>query len=169
MGAHDHEGAAACANGEEPAVGRAIFLRHATRRRGFLTASLIGGLLVGVAYRALLDIDPPDWANYVRSGLHGVGIGLTVWAVQVGFASGARSRPGAALRRLPLAGEVVVRAIVMTAALIVVGMSLQFLLYAEPYQLHWLTRTGRRSICFGSSRSDLRFPWSSERCTKPGG
>ena len=59
----------------------------------------------------------------------------------MGFASGDRSPLGAALRRLPLAGEIVVRAVVMTAALIIVGMSLQFLLYAEPYQLHWLTRT----------------------------
>ncbi|HUI20885.1 MAG TPA: hypothetical protein VLZ74_07550 [Methylocella sp.] len=45
------------------------------------------------------------------------------------------ARLGAALRRLPLAGEVVVRALVMTAALIVVGFSLQFPLYALPFQL----------------------------------
>jgi class 3 adenylate cyclase len=141
MASRDHQGAAARANAGGRSASRSIFLRQASRRAGFLTTSLIGGLLIGVAYRALLDTDPPDWANYVRSGLHGVGIGLTVWTVQVGFASGDRSPLGAALRRLPLAGEIVVRAVVMTAALIIVGMSLQFLLYAEPYQLHWLTRT----------------------------
>lgn len=42
---------------------------------------------------------------------------MTIWPVQTGFAS----RVGSALRRLPLAGEVVVRALVMTAALIIVG------------------------------------------------
>ena len=107
-----------------------------------MAAALVAGFAVGVAYRATFD--PPDertLANFLRSGFHGVGLALIVWTVQIGFASGARSRLGAALRRLPLAGEVVVRALVMTAALIVVGFSLQFVLYAEPYRLEWLTRT----------------------------
>ena len=57
------------------------------------------------------------------------------------FAAGARSRLGLALKRLPIAAEVVVRALVMTAALIVVSLTLQFLLYSEPYRLDWLTRS----------------------------
>ena len=64
---------------------------------------------------------------------------MTGWTVQTVFAAGARSHLGAALRRLPLAGELLVRALVMTAALIVVGVSLQPVLYAEPYRLHWFT------------------------------
>ena len=54
---------------------------------------------------------------------------MAVLAVQMGFASGARSRLGSALRRLPLAGELVVRAVVMAAVVIVVSLTLQFLLY----------------------------------------
>ena len=65
---------------------------------------------------------------------------MAVLAVQVGFASGARSRLGSALRRLPLAAEVVVRALVMATVLVVVGLTLQFLLYWGPYRLDWLTR-----------------------------
>ncbi len=65
---------------------------------------------------------------------------MAVFAVHVGFASGARSRLGSALRRLPLAAEVVVRALVMVTVLILVGLTLQFLLYWEPYRLSWLTR-----------------------------
>ncbi len=125
----------------ERTIGRSIFLRQAARRTGFIAASVLGGFAVGVAYRVLFD-EPAErtLANFIRSGFHGAGIALTVWAVQTGFASGARSRLGSALRRLPLAAEVVVRALAMTAALIVVGLSLQFLLYAAPYHRQWLTR-----------------------------
>jgi hypothetical protein len=51
----------------------------------------------------------------------------------------ARSSFGAALGRLPVAGEVVVRALVMTAALTTAAISLQLVLYAEPFHLRWFT------------------------------
>lgn len=140
MASRDHEAAHFGGDVSGRPVGRSMFLRQASRRVGLLTASLIGGLLFGLAYRALIDTDPPYWANYVRSGLHGVGIGLTAWTVQTAFAAGARSRFGAALRRLPLAGEILVRAIVTTAALVIAGVSLQLLIYVEPYRLYWLSR-----------------------------
>ena len=65
---------------------------------------------------------------------------MTVWLVQIGFVATARSRCGAALRRVPLAAEVLVKSLVMTAALLAVGLTLQAVLYAEPYRLRWLTR-----------------------------
>ncbi len=130
------------AGAAEPGIGRSIFLRQAARQRGFLVASVVGGFAVGVAYRVLFDpAAEGTFANFLRSGIHFAGLALIVLTVQTGFASGARSRLGAALRRLPLAGEVVVRALVLTAALIVVGFSTQIALYAEPYRLNWLTRT----------------------------
>ena len=43
---------------------------------------------------------------------------MAVLAVQIGFASGAQYRLGSTLRRLPLPGELVVRAVVMAAAVI---------------------------------------------------
>jgi hypothetical protein len=142
----DHEsgaqGPARPGGAAEPRIARSIFLRQAARQSGFLAASLVGGFAVGVVYRILFDpAGEATFANFLRSGIHFAGLALVVWIVQTGFASGARSRVGAALRRLPLAGEVVVRALVLTAALIVVGLSTQIALYAEPYRLDWLTRT----------------------------
>jgi class 3 adenylate cyclase len=145
MLSHDHEGVAAApparAKDVERGFGRSNFLREAVRRTGPLAVSLPIGFAVGVAYRALFDLaDGPSPGLFARSGIHGAGLVLTIWVVQTGFASGARSRVGLLLRRLPLAGEVVARALVMTAALLIVGVVLQFLLYAEPYHLRWLTR-----------------------------
>jgi hypothetical protein len=122
--------------GSEPST----FMRYAARRLTLLTAFVIVGFLLGIVARFLID-DPAsrDVANYVRSGLHGSGIALTAWAAQTAFAAIARSRLGAALQRLPILGEIVVRSVVMTAPLIVVGVALQLMLHAEPLRLHWLT------------------------------
>ena len=64
---------------------------------------------------------------------------IMMFGAMMGFASGARSRLGSALRRFPLAGELVVRAAVMAAVVIVVSLTLQFLLYWQRYHLDWLT------------------------------
>ena len=132
--------AAPGASGARRGFGRSGFLRHATRRPGFLAASLITGFVVGLAYRAIFDpAAEQGLTDFLRSGLEGAGLAMAVVAVQTGFASGARSRLGSTLRRLPLAGELVVRAVVMAAVVIVVSLTLQFLLYWEPYHLDWLT------------------------------
>jgi hypothetical protein len=80
-----------------------------------------------------------DLANYLRSGFHGAGLGLAVWAVQTAFAASARSSFGAALRRLPVGGEILIRSLAMTAVLVSVGVFLQFVLYTEPLGLRWFT------------------------------
>lgn len=116
------------------------FVHHVFRHRRLLLALLVCGFTVGIAYRLMLDpLDERSFANFLRSGLHGIGIALAAWAVQTGFAAITRSSSGAALRRLPVAGEVLVRSLVMAAALVVVGVALQFALYTEPLGLHWLT------------------------------
>lgn len=138
-------------------TGRSTFLRYATRRRGLLVASLIVGFIVGLAYRAFLDEpDSRSVANFLRSGFHGVCIAWAGWAVQTGFASGDRSRLGAALRRLPLAGELVIRALVMTAAIVVVGVALEVALYADPrdplfspWLMTWMPVTLPRIVAMG--------------------
>jgi class 3 adenylate cyclase len=96
------------------------------------------GFAGGIAFRALID-DPAerDVANFVRSGLHGGGVALAGWLVQIGFASNARSSLGAALRRSPVWAEVLFRSVVMTVTLIIVTVVLQLALYAEPYRLRW--------------------------------
>jgi adenylate cyclase len=141
--------------------GRSALLRGAVRRPGFLAASLLIGFVAGLAYRSVFDEpDSRDLANYLRSAVHGAGIAWAGWAVQTGFASSARSGLGAALRRLPLAGEVVIRALVMTAALILTGLTLQLLLYPEVSQLpffmrEWAPVTLPRILAIGFSISLL--------------
>jgi class 3 adenylate cyclase len=120
-------------------TGRSLFLRYATRRRGLLVASLLTGFVLGLAYRALIDEpDSRNMANFLRSGFDGLCIAWAGWAVQTGFASGDRSRLGAALRRLPLAGELVVRALVMTAAIVIVSVALEVALYANTLFPRWV-------------------------------
>ncbi len=137
----DHEikarGPAKLAGAAESAIGRSVFRRIAARQSGVLVGYLLAGFVGGLAYRLLHD-EPAerDLANFLRSGLHGVGLFLTVWAVQA--ATGARSPLGAALRRLPLAADVILRALAMTAALTVVGASLQLVLYRSVGE-SWLT------------------------------
>ncbi len=125
----------------QPPKRRSIFVQQAVQRSGLLVAFLIAGFGVGIAYRVLFNAPAEaTLANFARSGIHGAGVGLTVWLIQVGFVSIARSRAGAALRRLPLAAEVLAKSLIMTAALLAVGLALQALLYEEPYGLRWLTR-----------------------------
>ena len=126
---------------EAHGFGRSNFLRQAARQTGPLIASSLIGFAVGVAYRFLFDpAVERQLAFFLRSGLQGAGVALAVFAVQRGFASGARSRFGSTLRRLPVAGEVVVRTVLMSAVVIVVSLTLQFLFYWEPYHLNWLTQ-----------------------------
>src|SRR3984957_11008151 len=95
------------------------------------------GLAAGLAYRALFDpAGENNLANFLRSAAHGGSVGLTAWAVQTVFDSRIRSRLGAALSQLPLAAEIAIRALAMTA----VGILLQFILFAAPLRLHWLTQ-----------------------------
>jgi class 3 adenylate cyclase len=155
MGSGGQKGWAAESDAEERGVLRARIQRIAERHRRLLAASALLGFAIGVGYRLL--IDPPyerDFGNFLRSGMQGVAIALTVLAAQAGFASVARTRMGATLRRLPLAAEVLVRAVVMAALLIVVGLTMQFALYSERYPLggisrFWLTVTLPRVVLIG--------------------
>lgn len=110
------------------------------QRFGAVSAILVIGFLVGVGLRwSIDDASERDLANYVRSGLHGSGIAFAGWVVQRSFAAKAHSSLGAALRRLPVLAEVLVRSLVMTVVIVVVGISLQVVLYAEPFRLRWFT------------------------------
>ena len=108
---------------DEDATGRSRFLRYATRRRGFLVASLLVGFVVGVAYRAVLDeADLRSVANYLRSGFDGLCIAWAAWAVRLdSLCGGPRFCLAAALRRLPLAAELGDPGPAMTAVIVVVS------------------------------------------------
>jgi len=140
MSSREEDGTVSSFDTPERPSSHAIFMRYAARRRGGLAAVLIIGFTAGIAYRLLIDpAGERDLANYLRSGLHGAGLGLAVWAVQAAFAASARSSFGAALRRLPVGGEILIRSLVMTAVLVTVGVFLQFVLYAQPLGLRWFT------------------------------
>jgi hypothetical protein len=121
-------------------IGSSI-LRRAARQPRIVVAAVAAGFIFGVAYRAAFNpVVERNLANYILNGIHGIGLALAILAVQTAFASGAQSSLGAALRRLPRAGELFVRTFATTAALVVIGLALQFVLYAEPQHLAWLTR-----------------------------
>jgi class 3 adenylate cyclase len=110
------------------------------QRFGPASVILVVGFIVGVGLRLFIDdAAERDLANYVRSGLHGSGIAFAGWLVQGSFAAKAHSSVGAALRRMPLLAEVLIRSLVMTVVIVIVGLSLQIALYAESLGLHWLT------------------------------
>src|ERR1700730_16055715 len=71
------------------------------------------GLAFGALYRYLFDPpDEADLANYLRSSLHGAGVTLAAWAVQLYFTS----RSSAWVRRWPLVVELVIRSVAMALA-----------------------------------------------------
>jgi class 3 adenylate cyclase len=75
---------------------------------------------------------------YIRSCLHAIGLTFSGWAVHLTFAAVPQSRLAARLRRLPLAAELAVKALVMTSVLTIVAVSLQLALYPSPLSQYWL-------------------------------
>jgi class 3 adenylate cyclase len=93
------------------------------------------GLVFGVFYRHLFD--PPEeaeLANYLRSSLHGAGVTLTAWAVQLHFTS----RSSAWVRRWPLVVELVIRSVVMAVAVATVTVVGEAVIYPYGVGRHWL-------------------------------
>jgi len=142
----------------EPRAGsprRSRFMRYVTQRPRYLVTLLALGFAVGVAYRYhFSSASERTLSFYLSSGVHGMGIALAAWAVQTGFNSSARTPFGEFLRRLPVAAEVLIRSLVMTAVLIVVGVGLQFVIYAGPlglswFTVHWFTVTLPRIVAIG--------------------
>src|SRR5215469_3669290 len=120
-----------------PPLGLAV-LRYARRHLGFLGGLLITALAVGIAYR--YSFNPPEERTlpyYIRSCLHAIGLTLSGWAVHLTFAAIPQSL-AARLRRLPLAAELAVKALVMTSVLTIVAVSLQLALYPSPLSQYWL-------------------------------
>jgi len=94
----------------------------------------LGGLFAGIAYRLLSD-DPSaaTAANFLRSGIHGMGLALAGLAVHVYFTT--RSEW---LRRWPLIAEVALRSAAMAIVLATVAVGLQVALYGGGIETAWL-------------------------------
>ena len=123
MGSRDYQREEVSASGGDSDIpARSHFLRQAARQDpAFLIASLLAGLAVRVAYRFLFDpAAERDPANFFAAGYRARESPWPSSPSRWGLRPGARSRLGSALRRLPLAGELVVRAVVMASAVVIV-------------------------------------------------
>jgi class 3 adenylate cyclase len=113
-------------------------IRYAGRHLKFLAGLLIAAVAIGVAYRYLFDrLEERTVPFYIRSCIHAMGVTFAGWAVHLTFAA-PRSRLGSVLRRLPLSVEFMIKALTMTAALTIVTVGLQFVLYPFPVSQRWL-------------------------------
>jgi hypothetical protein len=93
------------------------------------------GLLAGGIYRYFVD-DPSEatLANYVRSGLHGMGVALSGWAVHIYFTSHSIKW----VTKWPLAVELLIKSVVMAVVVAAVAMGLQAVLYGRQIETAWL-------------------------------
>jgi adenylate cyclase len=93
------------------------------------------GLLAGCAYRHFAD-NPEEatLANYLRSGIHGMGLALSGWAVHLYFTS----RSSEWVRRWPLIVEIAAQSVVMAIVVATVAMILQAALYGNRIEAAWL-------------------------------
>jgi adenylate cyclase len=93
------------------------------------------GLVFGALYRYLFDHpDEAELANYLRSSLHGAGITLSGWAVQLYFTSAG----SAWVRRWPLVVELIIRSVAMAVVVATVTVVLEAVLYRHGVDDHWL-------------------------------
>jgi len=92
------------------------------------------GLLAGCAVRYFIDKpDEATLANYLRSGIHGVGLTFSGWAVHLYFTS----RSSEWLRRWPLFVEIIVQSVVMAMVVASVAVALQAALYGHRTAASW--------------------------------
>jgi class 3 adenylate cyclase len=106
----------------------------------------VGGLLAGMAFRYLADIALEGTAaNYLRSGLHGMGVALAGWAVHLYFTSG-RS---AWVSRWPLLVDLAVRSATMAVVIAVAALGLQAMLYGQRIEATWLNASIPRVVALG--------------------
>jgi class 3 adenylate cyclase len=140
--------------GRSAAAARPAIIRYAGRHLGFLAVLLIAGVAFGVAYRYLFDpLDEQTVPYYIRSCIHAMGLTFAGWSVHLTLAAVPRSRLGGVLRRLPLSAEFIIKALTMTAALTIVAVGLQFVLYPSPWSRHWLADELPRIVVIGLSVS----------------
>jgi class 3 adenylate cyclase len=140
--------------GRSAPAARPAILRYAGRHLGFLAGLLIAAVAFGVAYRYLFDpLDERRVPFYIRSCIHAIGLAFAGWSVHLTFAAVPQSRLGGVLRRLPLSAEFVIKALTMTAALTVVAVGLQFVLYPFPVSQRWLADELPRIVVIGFSAS----------------
>src|SRR6266487_174244 len=95
----------------------------------------VTGFLSGLAYRYLFYLPiEASVLNYLRSGLHAMGITLAGWGVHLYFTS----RRSAWVSRWPLLTDLAVRSATMALAIAMAILGLQVVLYGQWLEGHWL-------------------------------
>jgi class 3 adenylate cyclase len=95
----------------------------------------VTGFLSGVAYRYFFDLPiEASVPNYLRSGLHAMGITLAGWGAHRYFTS----RRSAWVSRWPLLTDLALRSATMALAIAVAILGLQVVLYGQRIEGHWL-------------------------------
>ncbi|NOJ44283.1 adenylate/guanylate cyclase domain-containing protein [Bradyrhizobium australiense] len=93
------------------------------------------GMLFGMTLRYLLDSPlEATVANYLRSGLHGMGVALAGWATHLYFAS----RRSDWISRWPLLMDLAVRSAATAVVIALAVLSLEPLLYWHRIEAYWL-------------------------------
>lgn len=105
-----------------------------------------GGMLLGMTLRYLLD-DPVETtaANYIRSGLHGMGVTLAGWATHLYFVS----RRSEWISRWPLLLDLAVRSATIAVVVALVVLGLEPLLYWHWIEASWLVDKFPRIVATG--------------------
>lgn len=106
-----------------------------SRHRGLALFLAAAAFAIGLAYRHVVD-DPSDRSavNYLRSGAHGLGIGLAGWIGHFVFAAHLRRR----LRQAHLLVELAARAGVMALFIALAAVAFQAALYGPTLEARWL-------------------------------
>jgi class 3 adenylate cyclase len=113
--------------------------------RPFIVIALFG-LLAGFGYRYFLDPSAGATAeNYLRSGVHGMGVALAGWAVHDYFTS----RSSAWVNRWPLLADLAIRSAAMALVVAAVALGLQAVLYAQRIEVTWLYTDFPRIVALG--------------------
>ena len=106
--------------------------------RRALTPTIIvalGGLLMGMGFRYLIDLPiEASVPNYLRSGIHGMGVTLAGWAVHLFFTS----RRSEWVSRWPLLTDLAIRSATMALAIALAVLGLQAALYGRRTSQTWL-------------------------------
>jgi adenylate cyclase len=112
----------------------------------------LGGLLGGMAYRYFADLSiEATLSNYLRSGVHGMGVTLAGWAVHLYFTS----RRSAWVSKWPLLTDLALRSATMAIVVAVSALGLQAALYGQRIETSLLTDSFPRIVALGFFASML--------------
>jgi adenylate cyclase len=121
----------------------------------------VNGFLAGVAYRYFFDLPiEASVTNYLRSGLHGVGMTLAGWGVHLYFTS----RRSEWIHKWPLLIDLAVRSATMAVVVASVILGLEALLYWHRIEAKWLFGAFPWLVAIGFFAS--LFVWSAFELTR---